>query len=328
MTKAEILKLLENYSDDADFPGLNFPGDVPFDKAVKEELANEPAAAPEAKVEEKVVTPEGEAKEEIKEEAGYPVYTTSDDTGLVWKDPVAFKKFVAGPLLVGLEPEDRAAEMKRIMSMTPEELINDRDTADTYTSFMSDVKDDSGATVFDPNDEWYAWDKSLRDIYGDNDVFSPELLDFIDNYTEDVNNDGDTDLTTADTTGDGKKDTAVIDADDKDEAVTAVEKGKEELKADQDSTGSLNDKPQEDVSDIRKKRVEKMDKSWGQTTKQKGKECSDENMKDKECSDENVKDKKEHGADCTCAECSKKKEQEVSDRRFKNILGALQGKLW
>jgi hypothetical protein len=63
-----------------------------------------------------------------------------------------------------------------------------------------------------------------------------------------------------------------------------------------------------------------MSNSWGATNTQKKKaDCT--------VSDENEKDKK-HPADCNCSECKKSKDQELSDFRFKNILGALQDKLW
>lgn len=370
MTKAEILKLLENYSDDADFPGLNFPGDVPFDKAVGEELAKEPEAKA-GNDDEKLDliakdiyqtlkesdTPEanGLAKlfsladirskmdknadwddnrtidafyddlmeqargrwhelEETKEEAPYPVYTTTDDSMLAWKDPVAFKKFVIGPLISGFAPEDRMEAFKEYWKMSPEDLINNKDTAGSFTMFMSNDKDNGGAISFDEGKDDYYWDASLRDLYdnGDTSPFDSDLYDLLDNFNgdiEDVNGDGDPDVMTEDTNGDGKADTATVTADDEAEASEAVNSAEKSLDEDdtieQDSTGSLNDKPSEDVSD--------------------------EKVKDKKSSgcvsDEKVKDKK-HPEDCSCAECTKKKEQELSDSRFKNIVNTLVDKLW
>ena len=354
MTKAEILKYLEKYKDDFDFPGIKFPGDVPFDKAVEEiddsydtlpkevqdewfnkalqykaewaedsdpevrAMAEQDAAdiarklyadekEPEAKVEEKVETED--PFKDLK-----TVYTTSDDTGLVWKDPVAFKKFVIGPLLFGLPKEEREAALKSYWKMSPEELINHKDTAGSYDMFDATATDDAGTTVFDPHDKHLTWDMSLRDLYGSNkdtDPFDADLYDLLDNFKgdiEDVNGDGDPDVMTEDTDGDGEADTATVTADDEAEASEAVDSAKESLdnkKVEQDSTGSLNDKPSEDVSD--------------------------EKLKDKKSSgcvsDEKVKDKK-HPEDCSCAECTKKKEQELSDRRFKNIVNTLVDKLW
>ena len=134
-------------------------------------------------------------------------------------------------------------------------------------------------------------------------------LDDEEEVVEDVNGDGDPDVMTEDTDGDGEADTATVTADDEAEASEAVDSAKKSLnddkKVEQDSTGSLNDKPSEDVSDEKLK-----------------------NKKSSGCvSDEKVKDKK-HPEDCSCAECTKKKEQELSDSRFKNIVNTLVDKLW
>lgn len=317
MTKAEILKLLENYEDDADFPGLNFPGDVPFDKVVSEEFTKEPEVETETEV---TTEAEPETKVEEKVEVEDPfkglktVYTTSDDTGLVWKDPVAFKKFVIGPLLFGLDKKDRAAALKDYWKMSPEDLIhNDKLTGGSYDMFDATAKDDSDTVIFDPYDKNLTWDASLKDLYhtdDDTDPFDSDLYDLLDNFNgdiEDVNGDGDPDVMTEDTDGDGEVDAATVTADDEAEASKAVDSAEESLddKVEQDSTGSLNDKPSEDVSDEKVK-----------------------NKKSSGCvSDEKAKDKK-HPEDCSCAECTKKKEQELSDSRFKNIVNTLVDKLW
>ena len=242
------------------------------------------------------------------------VYTTTDDTGLAWKDPVAFKKFVIGGLIAGLPKDEREEALKYYWKFTPEELIKHRDTNGSVTSFDATATDDSGAVIFDPYDKNISWDLSLRDQYGtgkDNDPFDEDLYDLLDNFNgdiEDVNGDGDPDVMTEDTDGDGEADAATITADDEAEASEAVDSAKESLddkKVEQDSTGSLNDKPSEDVSDEKLK-----------------------NKKSSGCvSDEKVKDKK-HPEDCSCAECTKKKEQELSDSRFKNIVNTLVDKLW
>ncbi len=358
MTKAELLKLLEKYGDDVDFPGVKFPGDdfprskkngfdfngswidnpiydetgrFPF-KSMQDSISHygdtnadairnmykelgelvgddEPTeVAPEAKVEEKV-----EVEDPFKDLK--TVYTTSDDTGLVWNDPVAFKKFVIGPLIAGFPKEEREAALKSYWKMSPEELVNnDKLTGGSYDMFDATATDDSGAVTFDPYNKELTWDVSLRDLYNsgdDTDPFDNDLYDLLDNFNgdiEDVNGDGDPDVMTEDTDGDGEADTATVTADDEAEASEAVDSAKTSLddkKVEQDSTGSLNDKPSEDVSD--------------------------EKLKDKKSSgcvsDEKVKDKK-HPEDCSCAECTKKKEQELSDSRFKNIVNTLVDKLW
>lgn len=241
------------------------------------------------------------------------VYTTSDDTGLVWKDPVAFKKFVIGSLLAGVPKEDREEDLKYYWKFTPEELIKHHDTAGGVTSFDATATDDSGAKIFDPYDKNLTWDASLRDLYNTGDDYDPfdnDLYDLLDNFNgdiEDVNGDGDPDVMTEDTDGDGEADTATVTADSEDEAAEGVAEAEDSIddKVEQDSTGSLNDKPSEDVSD--------------------------EKLKDKKSSgcvsDEKVKDKK-HPDSCSCAECTKKKEQELSDSRFKNIVNTLVDKLW
>lgn len=376
MTKAEILKLLEKYGDDAEIDFNQFTSSSEPETKVEEKVEVEPEAEAEAEPgndDEKLDliakdiyqtlkesdTPEanGLAKlfsladirskmdknadwddnrtidafyddlmeqargrwhelEETKEEAPYPVYTTTDDSMLAWKDPAAFKKFVIGPLIWGLNKEDREAALKDYWKMSPEDLINnDKLTGGSFTMFMSNDKDNGGAISFDEGKDDYYWDTSLRDLYNsgdDTDPFDADLYDLLDNFNgdiEDVNGDGDPDVMTEDTNGDGEADAATVTADDEAEASEAVDSAKESLddgkKVEQDSTGSLNDKPSEDVSDEKVK-----------------------NKKSSGCvSDEKVKDKK-HPEDCSCAECTKKKEQELSDSRFKNIVNTLVDKLW
>lgn len=307
MTKAELLKLLEKYGDDVDFPGVKFPEveaakEAEPETEVKEKVEVEPATEPEVKVEEKVETED--PSKDLK-----TVYTTTDGAGLYWDDPVVFKKFAIGPLIWGLNKEDREAALKDYWKMSPEDLINNDKL--TGGSFKVAAKDDP---FFNDEDGNLGLNHSLRSLYGSNDDTDPfdnDLYDLLDNFNgdiEDVNGDGDPDVMTEDTDGDGEADAATVTADDEAEASEAVDSAKESLddkKVEQDSTGSLNDKPSEDVSDEKLK-----------------------NKKSSGCvSDEKVKDKK-HPEDCSCAECTKKKEQELSDSRFKNIVNTLVDKLW
>ena len=370
MTKAEILKLLENYGDDAEIDFNQFTSSSEPETKVEEKVEVEPEAKASNDDDEELDliakdiyqtlkesdTPEanGLAKlfsladirskmdknadwndnrtidafyddlmeqargrwhelEDAKEEASYPIYTTADDSRLAWKDPVAFKKFAIGPLIFGFPKEEREEALKSYWKMSPEELINSRDTAGSYDMFMSNDKDNGGAISFDEGKDDYSWDMSLRDLYNsgdDTDPFDNDLYDLLDNFNgdiEDVNGDGDPDVMTEDTDGDGKADTATVTADSEDEAAEGVAEAEDSIddELEQDSTGSLNDKPSEDVSDEKLK-----------------------NKKSSGCvSDEKVKDKK-HPEDCSCAECTKKKEQELSDSRFKNIVNTLVDKLW
>lgn len=257
---------------------------------------------PEAKVEEKVEVED--PSKDLK-----TVYTTTDGSELYWDDPVAFKKFAIGPLIWGLNKEDRAAALKDYWKMSPEDLINNDKL--TGGSFKVATGDEA---LFNDKDGNLGLNHSLRSLYGSNDATDPfdnDLYDLLDNFNgdiEDVNGDGDPDVMTEDTDGDGEADTATVTADDEAEAAEGVAEAKKSLddkKVEQDSTGSLNDKPSEDVSDEKLK-----------------------NKKSSGCvSDEKVKDKK-HPEDCSCAECTKKKEQELSDSRFKNIVNTLVDKLW
>lgn len=153
------------------------------------------------------------------------VYTTTDDSGLIWTDPEVFKRFAIGPLIYGLDPEDRKEAFESYMKMTADELADHRDTAGSYTSFDTDTDN------VDINDKYFTNNLSLRDLYeGGNDPFDADLYDLLDSkdtdvtVTEvDVDDDGDTDATGIDTDGDGENDAEIVTAEDENEEQQALD---------------------------------------------------------------------------------------------------------
>ena len=321
MTKAELLKLLEKYGDDVDFPGVKFPGDdFPRSKKngfdfngswIDNPIYDETGRFPFKSIQDSIShygDTNADAIKRMYEELGELV--AEDEAKNIadgYTDSVVLDKDENGNVI---EPEVSIPE------------YTGADDFDEYTDYvLSNYKG-----PFPSDDALQAeWDKFYTDkdspfkkYEADMWAKAPEKAKAVwygfdddddDEVVEDVNGDGDPDVMTEDTDGDGEADTATVTADDEAEARKAVDSAKESLddgkKVEQDSTGSLNDKPSEDVSDEKLK-----------------------NKKSSGCvSDEKVKDKK-HPENCSCAECTKKKEQELSDSRFKNIVNTLVDKLW
>lgn len=179
------------------------------------------------------------------------VYTTTDDSGLIWTDPEVFKRFAIGPLIYGLDPEDRKEAFESYMKMTADELADHRDTAGSYTSFDTDTDN------VDINDKYFTNNLSLRDLYeGGNDPFDADLYDVLDSditVTEtDANDDGDTDKVTIDINGDGNVDmgmTSTDDSEEKDalnELDAAADKAAEENPISIDKVDAMADEAAED----------------------------------------------------------------------------------
>lgn len=144
------------------------------------------------------------------------VYTTADDTGLLWTDPDVFKRFVIGPLISDLSPDERKEAFEKYMKMDADELVNDdKLTGGSYESYDSDDIDDTNMYK----------NMSLRDLYGtdeDTDPFDADLYDLLDSGTSsvsvDANGDGDTDNIKVDVDGDGETDIDATNTDDEEES--------------------------------------------------------------------------------------------------------------
>lgn len=175
------------------------------------------------------------------------VYTTADDTGLIWTDPDAFKRFAIGPLLAGLSPDERKAAFKDYMKMSADDIVNHRDTAGSYEVFDSDDVDEYGNS-FDIDDKNFYKNMSLRGLYDglEGDPFDKDLYDLLESKVEeDVNGDGDTDITVEETpNGTALK----VEAEGDDEAEKANEKLRDKLTPEQKKLEDLaQDEFDEDV---------------------------------------------------------------------------------
>ena len=151
------------------------------------------------------------------------VYTTTDNSGLIWTDPEVFKRFAIGPLIFGADPSERKAMFDSYMKMSADDLVNHRDTAGCYKVFDSDYVDDKGSS-FDINDKNLSNNLSLRDLYNsgdDTDPFDADLYDVLDSditvTKTDVNDDGDTDKVTIDAADDGQPEVEIESTDDQEE---------------------------------------------------------------------------------------------------------------
>jgi len=175
------------------------------------------------------------------------VYTTADDTGLIWTDPDAFKRFAIGPLLAGLGPDERKAAFKDYMKMSADDIVNHRDTAGSYEVFDSDDVDEYGNS-FDIDDKNFYKNMSLRGLYDglEGDPFDKDLYDLLESKVEeDVNGDGDTDITIEETP---EGTTLKVEAEGDDEAEKANEELRSKLTPEQKKLEDLaQDKFDEDV---------------------------------------------------------------------------------
>lgn len=190
------------------------------------------------------------------------VYTTADDSGLIWTDPDVFKRFAIGPLIYGLNPEERKEVFKQYMKMDADDFVNDdKLTGGSYEVFDSDDIDDEGNS-FDIDDKNLTNNLSLRDLYGTGDIADPfdsDLYDLLDSKDTDVtvtevdaNDDGDTDKVTVDLNGDGNVDMGMTSTDDSEEEDAlnklddAADKAAEENPISIDKVDAMADEAAED----------------------------------------------------------------------------------
>lgn len=169
-------------------------------------------------------------------------YRIKDDPELNWENPDTFKRFAIGQLISGLSPEERKAAFEAYMNLSPEDLITNKDTADTYEAY--DIDDDKA-----DDDYGEFTDITLNDLYGttggedpyDDDLYSlvePEAYQYR-KMTLDTNGDGDKDLELVDKDADGDIDEVNIDQESEDES-DAIDSTIDEIENNMDSNGEVN----------------------------------------------------------------------------------------
>ena len=109
------------------------------------------------------------------------VYTTADDTGLVWTDPEIFKRFAIGHLIRHAKTPDELKEAyANYAGMSADDLVNSKDTAGSW-DVRDDVSEDDLNKMLDEPETYN--NLSLRDLYesnDDTDPFGKDFYDFLD----------------------------------------------------------------------------------------------------------------------------------------------------